>query len=122
MRRAMAAQSGLGFGGTTADILAESEALAELDALNLAYSGASKARSLQAQAGLSDYYGRVASQNARGARMAGFMGAGMAGLGLMRGGQATPPQRSLITGYGSTGLRPGGGLGLRPGGGIGLRY
>ena len=74
-QRAMAAQAGVGMGGSTADVLERSETLAELDALNLAYEGLMRARGYNTQADLDDFAARAYVGQAKSAKRAGAFGA-----------------------------------------------
>lgn len=74
-QRAGAAQAGVGMGGSAGDILEQSETLAELDALNLAYEGAVKARGFNTQADLDDFYSRAYKSQAKSTRRAGLLSA-----------------------------------------------
>lgn len=58
-RAAAIGQSGLGSGGSNADVNAQSATLAELDALNIRYEGQLEAHSLRAQASLEGWQGDV---------------------------------------------------------------
>ena len=53
--RAIAAQSGAGTGGSNAEIIAQSETLSELDAMNLAYEGEVRSRGFLAQSEIDTY-------------------------------------------------------------------
>jgi len=75
-QRAGAAQSGVGIGGSNADLLEQSQTLSELDVLNLAYEGTMRSRGLQTQATMDEYQGRVASGNVGTSLRAGYLGAG----------------------------------------------
>lgn len=79
--RAGIAQSGLGMGGTNADLERQSSVLAELDALNIRYEGENESRGLLASANLEDMYAGANRSNARSARLSGFMSATGAALG-----------------------------------------
>lgn len=67
-RAARAAQSGLGFGGSNADVDEQSEIFAELDALNIRYEGELDSRGLLTQAAMQDYEGSVNYNNRRNLR------------------------------------------------------
>jgi hypothetical protein len=67
-RAAWAAQSGLGFGGSNADVDQQSEIFAELDALNIRYEGELNSRGLLNTAASQDYEARVNSNSRRRAR------------------------------------------------------
>lgn len=117
-QRAAVAQSGLGFTGSNRDVLEQSNTLAELDQLNLAYEGTLKQNGFMAQAELDDFQGRVQRSNASSARRAGYMKAATTvGMGAM--------QYNQMTGVGTKSLigdTMGGGTGLRVGGGVGINY
>jgi hypothetical protein len=82
-QRAFAAQSGLGLGGSNADLERQSEVLAELDALNIRYEGAMQARGLLQEADMQDYN---AGMNRVGSYNAGVSGNMAAASALMSGG------------------------------------
>jgi hypothetical protein len=88
-QRAAAAQSGVGFGGSNADILEQSETLAELDQLTLAYEGTMRARAFNSQGQLDEFSGGVYRNNARNQRTAGFLNAGAA-VGNLFASNASP--------------------------------
>lgn len=90
-QRAAVAEAGGGFGGSAFDIMSDSAAAAELDALNIRYQGQLQARGHRAQAGLSDYEAAMSRYNARQARIGGYIGAGAAllsGAARYAGGSA----------------------------------
>lgn len=70
-QRAGFAQLGMGLGGSYGDIIAQSSAEAELDALNIRYEGDLQAQGLLESAQQSRFMGRVAGINAASARRAG---------------------------------------------------
>ncbi len=74
-RRAAAAQSGVGFGGSTKDVLERSDTLAELDALNVAYEGALRARGYNTQADLDEFNARSYDAQAKTTKRLGLFGA-----------------------------------------------
>lgn len=81
-QRAFAAQSGTGAGGSNADLLEQSETLAELDVLNTAYEGSLKARGFATQADLDDFYARSYQSQAKSVKKAGiFNAAGSLAMG-----------------------------------------
>lgn len=84
-QRAAFSQAGVGLGGSAADVMAQSAANAELDALTLRYEGEMKARGLMASAEGERYQGQVAGMNASSARTAGYMNA----AGSILGGAAS---------------------------------
>lgn len=88
-QRAGIAQSGTGFGGSNLDIMDQSETLAELDMLNIAYEGQMRARGYNIQAHADDHSAAVNRSNAKNAKRAGVFNAG----------------RSLLTGFSSYGGR-----------------
>jgi hypothetical protein len=120
--RAAAAQSGVGFGGSTADILEQSETLAELDALNIAYEGQMKARGFVTQSTLDTFNAGRARANAKSAKQQGYFNAigAFAGPAMSSFGSTAP--KTTVGSGGYRGISTGGGVGLRSGGGIGLRY
>ena len=65
-RAAAVAQSGMGMGGSNADLERQSSIMSELDALNIRYEGATQARGLLAQSEMDTY-------SASSSRMAGSM-------------------------------------------------
>lgn len=79
-QRAAAAQSGVGLGGSNRDILERSETLAELDALNVAYEGAVRARGYTSQAELDEFQARTFRSQVGPTRRAGFLSAVGGGL------------------------------------------
>lgn len=89
-RAASIAEAGLGFGGSMGAFDDQSNAYAELDALNIRYEGALEARGLLAEANLEGYYARSNRSNARQVRSSRFLNtAGAAfssGLGTYLGG------------------------------------
>lgn len=74
-QRAASAQSGLGLGGTAADIERQSEVMAELDALNIRYEGQMKAHGYLAGAAQEDYAASVAGASSSSARSGGYLAA-----------------------------------------------
>lgn len=126
MRRAAAAQAGVGEGGSTADVLNRSSDIAELDALNIAYDGAIKARGYTSQAELDEFQGRALDQQAKNVKKAGIFAAAGSGMsayyntgGRFTGFTSSAAPRSSV-GLGS-GLVPGSGIGFRSTGGQGFR-
>lgn len=102
-QRAMAAQAGVGTGGSTADIMEQSEVLAELDALNLAYDGLLRARGFTTQADLDEFSASAYASQAKSAKRAGVLGAiGSIAMGAyqMRGsfGAPTSPKTTVSSG------------------------
>ncbi len=77
-QRAGIAQSGTGFGGSNADLMEQSQTLAELDALNLAYEGDMKSKSYISQASIEDVSAATNRRNVGTARTSGYIGAGRA--------------------------------------------
>jgi hypothetical protein len=75
-QRAGIAQSGTGFGGSNADIMEQSQTLAELDALNLAYSGDLKSKGYLAQADLETNSAAINRRSAGAAKTSGYINAG----------------------------------------------
>ena len=83
--RAAAAQSGVGFGGSTRDVLERTDTLNELDALNLAYEGALRARGYSTQSDLEQFNARAYRSQASTTKKLGFLGAfGSAAAGAYR--------------------------------------
>lgn len=117
-QRAAAAQSGVGMGGSTGDILEQSETLSELDALNLAYEGEMKSRGYLGQADLEAFNASQARRNARSATTAGLINAAgsVFSFGARGGFSGMTSPKTTLTGTSSLGS------GLRMGGGLGLRY
>ena len=92
-RRAAMAEAGLGLGGSMADVDSQSEALAELDALNIRYQGELEAHGLLGQASLEEWQANSNRKSASSAKRQGYIGAAGAMLGgygnyLMAGGSA----------------------------------
>lgn len=118
--RASIAQSGLGFTGSNADVLDRSATLSELDQLNIAYEGATRARGYLAQSDLDEFQARIASENATSARRAGLVGAatavGKIGFDYLGWGKTADATTAKSIVPSSMGLRPGGGVGLVVGG------
>lgn len=84
-QRAMAAQAGVGKGGSTKDVLERSETLAELDLLNLAYEGTLRARGYTTQAELDRFNARAYANQIGPTKRAGMLsavGSGIAAYGI----------------------------------------
>lgn len=77
-QRAGIAQSGTGFGGSNADLMEQSQTLAELDALNLAYEGDLKSKGFLEQSKIEGVSAASNRRNAGSARTSGYIGAGRA--------------------------------------------
>lgn len=94
--RAGIAQSGLGMGGSNADIERQSSVMAELDALNVRYEGTLESKNLLSGANLEDSYAAANRRNAKAALSAGYLGAAgsaLSGAGSylgMGGSSGTP--------------------------------
>jgi hypothetical protein len=69
--RAASAQTGLGLGGSNADLENQSEVFAELDSLNIRYEGELKGRGYLAQSTLDKYGAETSIMNAGNTRAAG---------------------------------------------------
>ena len=82
--RAFGAQSGTGEGGTNADLLEQSETLAELDALNIAYEGEVRARGFLAQSDIDTYNAGLYRKQAKNVKRAGYLST----VGTLAGGVA----------------------------------
>ena len=98
-QRAALSQSGIGAGGSAADIMAQSASDAELDSLTLRYEGDMRARGLMVEAEGERYQGRVAGMNASAAKQAGQMaaiGTILGGAGKYMGAQADQRYRNEI--------------------------
>lgn len=107
-QRAAAAQAGIGDGGSVADIMEQSQTLAELDVLNVAYDGMLRARGYTTQADLDEFSARSYQSQAKAARRAGYFGA----VGsLLQGAHLT--SGSLGGGGTTSRTTVGGGSGLR---------
>jgi len=74
-QRAALAQAGIGLSGSAADVYGQSAANAELDALNIRYTGELDARGLLAQGEQYRYGARVNRMNAGSARTGGYLNA-----------------------------------------------
>lgn len=74
-QRGSVGQSGLGMGGSNADIERQSEVSAELDSLNIRYEGELEAHGLKAQSDLESWQAGVNRSSAGYARSRGFIGA-----------------------------------------------
>lgn len=75
-QRAAVAQAGIGMGGSALDIMEQSAALAELDALTIRYEGDLKARGLLAEAEFDKYSGQVAMAMGKAQKKAAYVSAG----------------------------------------------
>lgn len=73
-QRAAIAESGLGLGGSNADIERQSEVLAELDALNIRYEGELEASGFLAQSELDTYEAGSLKSQAKQAKKASYLG------------------------------------------------
>lgn len=117
-QRAAAAQSGVGFGGSNADMLEKTETLSELDVLNVAYEGALRAHGYSTQAQLDEFNAVTYDRQAKGAKRAGYLGAASAiatGGYLASGGYKPVTTKTTVSGGLGSGLRigtPGPGLRL----------
>lgn len=80
-RQAAIAQSGTGLGGSNADVDRQSEILAELDALNIRYEGATQSTGLLNQSKLDGFQADAYGKAAKRARTDGYIGAASAALG-----------------------------------------
>lgn len=67
--------------GSAADVLAQSAAETELDALNLRYEGDMQARGFTIQSEQERYQGRISAMNAKNARRSGYFGAASSIIG-----------------------------------------
>jgi hypothetical protein len=74
-QRAAIAQAGIGTGGSAADVVEESTTLAELDAMNLAYEGASRFMAAMTQADMLEATGIALRAGSTSAKAAGRIGA-----------------------------------------------
>jgi outer membrane lipoprotein-sorting protein len=79
--RAQAAEGGGGFTGTNLEVLNQSAANMELDALNTRYRGQMQARGMLAAANLDEYQARAADMNAHTSITGGYLGAAASALG-----------------------------------------
>jgi hypothetical protein len=121
LQRAGAAESGVGMGGSNADLLERSETLAELDALNLAYEGTLRARGYTTQAELDEFQARAFDAQAKSTKRAGYLSAAGSILGgayTLSGGVApktgaTPKSTVGSSGGYFGGIRPGASQGFR---------
>lgn len=106
-QRAAIAESGTGLGGSNLDIERQSEVMAELDALNIAYEGELVARGALSEAAMYDFESSSYREQASSARRSGYIGAGAAllsGIGdYIRVSETKAPQpRPKVYGlYGS---------------------
>jgi len=97
-QRAAAVQATGGVKGSAGDILEQSETLAELDALNIAYEGSLRSKGYSTQADLDNFYSRAYSSQAKSTRRSGlFSAAGSVGMGAYNLGQF-PARRTTIQG------------------------
>lgn len=74
-QRAAVAQAGIGWGGSALDIMEDSAAKAELDALTIRYEGDLKAKGLLAEAEFDKYAGDVAMATGKAAKKASYVSA-----------------------------------------------
>jgi hypothetical protein len=80
-QRAAIAESGFDASGSMLDLVNQSSTNAELDALNIRYTGEMQAKGLLAQSQLSNYQGSIYGMNAEDAKTASYVGVGSALLG-----------------------------------------
>jgi hypothetical protein len=121
-QRAAAAQAGIGEGGSARDVLEQSQTLAELDVLNVAYDGMLRARGYSTQSDMDEFSARAYLAQAKNVRKASYLNAigtvlagSYAASGSLGGGGG---QRTTVSGGGGSGLRPSGATYY----GSGLRY
>lgn len=95
LSRAAAAESGVGFRGSNADVLERTATLAELDQLNVAYEGAMRARSFNSQGQLDEFNANIYRRNASAAR----------GTGVMRAAKSVIDAGSLYASGSGSGMR-----------------
>ena len=74
-QRASIAQSGTGFGGSNADIMAQSATNAEMDALNIRYGGAVEATSYRNEGTVGRYNAKLSRSAAKSATASGYLNA-----------------------------------------------
>lgn len=109
--RAAGVQAGIGTGGSLSDVLGQSETLAELDRLNIAYEGTMKARGFLTQADLDTFNAGRARANAKSATRQGYFSAvtsalsAYAGAGGSFGGGASGGGYGGASGGGYVGTR-----------------
>lgn len=118
-QRAAVAQSGVGFGGSSLDVIDQSSFLAELDALTIRYEGENRAKGLLSAAEMDRYEASANRAAGKNAMKGAYLSAGAAllsGAGAYKyygaGGGAASTSYSLTPGTAPTT----GGLGLRWGG------
>lgn len=99
-QRAALAQAGIGLSGSASDVYGQSAARAELDALNIRYSGELDARGLLAQSDQYRYDASVNRMNATSARRGGYLNAASA---LLSGASASYGYYKGAKGAGGTG-------------------
>lgn len=102
-QRAMAAESGMGMGGSNLDILRQNAVMRELDALNIRYEGEMAAYDFTTEANLQDWESGINMGNASRARSRGMMGM----VGNLIGAYGTFKKYGL--GSGGSGPSTGGG-------------
>lgn len=109
-QRAAIAQSGVGFGGSSADIMRQSSIQAELDALNIRYAGSLERTGLLNEAGAQRFnaaQSRANAKMARRMRWVSAIGAGLGGYSSAGGktmfGSSASSGRSLSTGVSAMG-------------------
>lgn len=124
-QRAAAAQSKTGERQAD-DLLEQSETLAELDALNIAYDGMLKSRGYTTQAELDTYQAASYRANAKAVRRSGYLSAlgslASGGASIYQAGGTTNPTPKTTVGGGYVGLRPTARVGFTGTGGSGLRF
>lgn len=111
---AAAAQSGIGMGGSNKDLLEQSQTAAELEALNIAYGGASEATAYRNEAALQRWQGKVARRASYLNAATSIFGNAAAYGSFGGGGTQRPPSTQL--GYGISSGRPSSNFGLRSNG------
>ena len=79
-RRAAMAESGLGLGGSNADVDRQSEVLAELDALNIRYDSTTQAIGYRQDAALNTFQSQNSLKRGRDARRNSYIGAATGAL------------------------------------------
>jgi len=100
-QRAAGGQSGLGSGGSIADMENQSAVNAELDSLNIRYQGSLESQGLLAQADMNDYQGSVYGQKADNAITSSYLAAGssiLSGIGKYAANSAGGSSPKLVNG------------------------
>lgn len=103
-QRAAGAQAGLGLGGSFADVSEQSAVMAELDALNIRYTGEMEAKGLLSKSALYGAEASSAGTQSGYAKKGGYLGAAAAALSgyadYSKGRSPVETNRPRLSGYG----------------------